>query len=413
MSGMFMVTKGGGCAGKNKKKKNKKNKSKCCDDDEEQKQISSLVEVCVSAFRKSTCRQDQVVISTVNLNHIDNMEIGWPTNVQHLTHVTFDRFHGFLGLPLEFQLQIPCKPPSASVSVCGVSAESMQWSYDTRSNSVPTILLLMQQKLYALGGLMTEGIFRINPENSREEHVRDQLNRGVVPEDIDIHCLAGLIKAWFRELPCGVLDGLSKEQVLQCNNEDEFVELVKQLKPTDSCLLEWAVDLMADVVEQEEHNKMNARNIAMVFAPNMTQMLDPLTALMHAVQVMNLLKALISKKLREREESAEGVSSPTVSSRFSFRQKEYYGQHDIDDDDASCESRGTASDDEDVESLSEVEECFLRQMDESENAKQDGFRRQMERILCRDNESPVIYSYNNIFEDSESRKIQCSIGEKE
>ncbi|EYU38110.1 hypothetical protein MIMGU_mgv1a008808mg [Erythranthe guttata] len=361
MSGMFMVTKGGGCAGKNKKKKNKKNKSKCCDDDEEQKQISSLVEVCVSAFRKSTCRQDQVVISTVNLNHIDNMEIGWPTNVQHLTHVTFDRFHGFLGLPLEFQLQIPCKPPSAS----------------------------------------------------REEHVRDQLNRGVVPEDIDIHCLAGLIKAWFRELPCGVLDGLSKEQVLQCNNEDEFVELVKQLKPTDSCLLEWAVDLMADVVEQEEHNKMNARNIAMVFAPNMTQMLDPLTALMHAVQVMNLLKALISKKLREREESAEGVSSPTVSSRFSFRQKEYYGQHDIDDDDASCESRGTASDDEDVESLSEVEECFLRQMDESENAKQDGFRRQMERILCRDNESPVIYSYNNIFEDSESRKIQCSIGEKE
>lgn len=28
---------------------------------------------------------------------------------------------------------------------------------------------------------------------------------------------------------------------------------------------------MADVVEEEESNKMNARNIAMVFAPNMTQ----------------------------------------------------------------------------------------------------------------------------------------------
>jgi Rho GTPase-activating protein 22/24/25 len=28
---------------------------------------------------------------------------------------------------------------------------------------------------------------------------------------------------------------------------------------------------MADVVEQENYNKMNARNIAMVFAPNMTQ----------------------------------------------------------------------------------------------------------------------------------------------
>jgi len=86
-----------------------------------------------------------------------------------------------------------------------------------------------------------------------------------------VHCLAGLIKAWFRELPCGVLDGLSPEEVLNCNTEEESVQLIKQLKPTESALLSWAVDLMADVVEEEESNKMNARNIAMVFAPNMTQ----------------------------------------------------------------------------------------------------------------------------------------------
>lgn len=119
--------------------------------------------------------------------------------------------------------------------------------------------------------LQAEGIFRINPENSQEERVRDQLNRGIVPDNIDVHCLAGLIKAWFRELPEGILDGLSPEQVLQCNSEEESVELVKQLKPTEAALLNWAVDLMADVVEEEECNKMNARNIAMVFAPNMTQ----------------------------------------------------------------------------------------------------------------------------------------------
>jgi hypothetical protein len=39
-----------------------------------------------------------------------------------------------------------------------------------------------------------EGIFRITPENSREEHVREQLNNGIVPDDIDVHCLASLIK---------------------------------------------------------------------------------------------------------------------------------------------------------------------------------------------------------------------------
>ncbi|GER41880.1 Rho GTPase-activating protein [Striga asiatica] len=31
------------------------------------------------------------------------MEIGSPSNVRHVAHVTFDRFTGFLGLPVEFE----------------------------------------------------------------------------------------------------------------------------------------------------------------------------------------------------------------------------------------------------------------------------------------------------------------------
>ncbi|KAK3407359.1 hypothetical protein EUGRSUZ_K03429 [Eucalyptus grandis] len=116
----------------------------------------------------------------------------------------------------------------------------MQCSYNSQGNSVPSILLLMQERLYSQGGLKAEGIFRINPENSKEEQVRDQLNKGIVPDDIDVHRLAGLIKAWFRELPSGVLDGLSPEQVLQCNIGEESIELLKQLKPTESALLDWA-----------------------------------------------------------------------------------------------------------------------------------------------------------------------------
>lgn len=42
--------------------------------------------------------------------------------------------------------------------------------------------------------MQVEGIFRINPDNSQEENVRDQLNMGLIPEGIDVHCLAGLIK---------------------------------------------------------------------------------------------------------------------------------------------------------------------------------------------------------------------------
>ncbi|XP_020254757.1 rho GTPase-activating protein 2 [Asparagus officinalis] len=302
------------------------------------------------------------------------MEIGWPTDVKHVAHVTFDRFNGFLGLPVEFEVEIPGRVPSASASVFGVSAESMQCCYDSKGNSVPTILLLMQERLYTQGGLKAEGIFRINPENSQEEHVREQLNRGIVPDDIDVHCLAGLIKAWFRELPEGVLDGLSPEQVLQCNTEEEFVELVKLLPPTPTALLNWAVNLMADVVEEEELNKMNARNIAMVFAPNMTQMSDPLTALMHAVQVMNLLKALILKTLREREEeNLEGEYSTFSSSPSSEQQCEY----DLDSEQAmelSSEPKEVTSDDckvkyyintqyDEDDTMNDIEDCFLKRLE--------------------------------------------------
>ncbi|KAK3023631.1 hypothetical protein RJ639_044750 [Escallonia herrerae] len=265
----------------------------------------SLLALLVTLFRKSfwaaACKTDRE--DSNNLGGAGGMEIGWPTNVRHVVHVTFDRFNGFLGLPVEFEPEVPRRAPSASATVFGVSTESMQLSYDPRGNSVPTILLLMQQRLYAQGGLQAEGIFRINAENSQEEFVRNQLNRGVVPDGIDVHCLAGLIKAWFRELPTGVLDPLSPEDVMQSQSEEDCSALVRLLPQTEAALLDWAINLMADVVQQEHVNKMNARNIAMVFAPNMTQNANPLTALMYAVQVMNFLKTLIEKALRQREDS--------------------------------------------------------------------------------------------------------------
>jgi hypothetical protein len=54
-------------------------------------------------------------------------------------------------------------------------------------------------------------------------------------------------------------------------SEEECAHLVRLLPPTEAALLDWAINLMADVAQLEHLNKMNARNVAMVFAPNMTQ----------------------------------------------------------------------------------------------------------------------------------------------
>ncbi|KAG0480970.1 hypothetical protein HPP92_011828 [Vanilla planifolia] len=313
------------------------------------------------------------------------IDIGWPTEVHHIAHVTFDRFHGFLGLPIEFEVEVPRRAPSASVNVFGVSPESMQCGYDSKGNSVPTILLLMQERLYSQGGLKAEGIFRINPENEQEKELRDQLSKGNLPDDIDVHCLASLIKAWFRELPEGVMDTLSPGQVLQCETEDDFAELVNQLPPTDYALFNWVIELMADVVEEEQSNKMNVRNIAMVFAPNMTQLSDPLTSLMHAVQVMNLLKILILKTIRERGEQATEVfwpsppSSQEATEDESYEKKKSYESSSSDglseeeeEEEETAMGVGGARDDccsVNEQIVEEIESGFLMQLDWKEETR--------------------------------------------
>ncbi|VAI59481.1 unnamed protein product [Triticum turgidum subsp. durum] len=274
----------------------------------------SVVDMVAAALRRSLLLCSSVRAEEGAGTAAAGMQIGQPTEVRHVSHVTFDRFVGFLGLPADLEPEVPRPAPSASVSVFGVSPTSMQCSFDKRGNSVPTILLTMQRKLYLLGGLQAEGIFRINADNRQEQHVREQLDRGVVPDGVDLHCLAGLIKAWFRELPSGVLDSLTPEQVMHCNTEEECSRVASIVPPVEAALLDWAINLMADVVEHENYNKMNARNVAMVFAPNMTQMADPLTALIHAVQVMNFLKTLILKTVKEREEAAAATREFTSSS---------------------------------------------------------------------------------------------------
>lgn len=67
----------------------------------------AIVDVLVAALRKS------LVTCSVEREEISSLDISYPTEVRHVSHVTFDRFHGFLGLPRELQPEVPRKAPSA------------------------------------------------------------------------------------------------------------------------------------------------------------------------------------------------------------------------------------------------------------------------------------------------------------
>ncbi|KAE8808847.1 rho GTPase-activating protein 5-like [Hordeum vulgare] len=133
------------------------------------------------------------------------MNIGWPTDVRHIEHVTFDRLQGFLGLPVEFELQIPCPAPSAGIyipssssrlllllacllsraaSVFSMLPESMQCGYDNTGSSVPKILLLMQERLYSQDGLKV--LFHHEKGNHKlKGDLKEMYINTVIPEQPD------------------------------------------------------------------------------------------------------------------------------------------------------------------------------------------------------------------------------------
>lgn len=85
---------------------------------EEEDRELSLLAVVVTVFRKSlvgSCNSVKFEDFPCDNNSkkSSKMEIGVPTDVRHVAHVTFDRFNGFLGLPVEFEPEVPRRPPSA------------------------------------------------------------------------------------------------------------------------------------------------------------------------------------------------------------------------------------------------------------------------------------------------------------
>ena len=61
-----------------------------------------------------------LVTCSVEREEASGLDIGYPTDVHHVCHVTFDRFNGFLGLPVELQPEVPRKVPSARLVICPI-----------------------------------------------------------------------------------------------------------------------------------------------------------------------------------------------------------------------------------------------------------------------------------------------------
>lgn len=114
MTGVVLVSSAGGCRGRRGEEEEGKRAKEKEEERRKQQQISVLA-LLLAAIRRSmvsSCRMERDADDEV-IPALQHMEIGWPTDVRHVAHVTFDRFNGFLGLPVEFELEVPGRVPSA------------------------------------------------------------------------------------------------------------------------------------------------------------------------------------------------------------------------------------------------------------------------------------------------------------
>jgi hypothetical protein len=128
--------------------------------------------------------------------------------------------------------------------------------------------------------LDVEGLFRLSGSASRVAGLRRLVESGVAgwqfrAED-DALSIAAMFKGWLRELPDPLMThGLYRDFVRAAQEGPlDFVmsrvtPVLKRLPRAHLQTLVFLVDFLAKVVAHSAHNKMDGKNVAIVFAPNL------------------------------------------------------------------------------------------------------------------------------------------------
>lgn len=176
----------------------------------------------------------------------------------------------------------------------------------------PCILLVLREAFENSGGMRAEGALRKSPEADECAQVQRQLENGSFTfrggQKKDPHVYAHLVKYWLRLLTPKLLAGLPDDAVRQAARRkvadiDEFMEGLG-LSNSISCVLNWLMDFIAEVAENEKETRMGPEALAIVVAPNIFDIGDPF-AVQYAIRTTELLirSALLRRSLLSATDS--------------------------------------------------------------------------------------------------------------
>ncbi|EMC91102.1 hypothetical protein BAUCODRAFT_80202 [Baudoinia panamericana UAMH 10762] len=149
------------------------------------------------------------------------------------------------------------------------------------ATELPAVVYRCIEYLTAQGAIAEEGIFRMSGSNTVVKALKDRFNSegdvNLVAEDqyYDIHAVASLLKLYFRELPVSILTRELHLDFMQCmdyHSQEKVVALnmlVNKLPKPNRALLHALAMFLMSIVQNAEVNKMNVRNVGIVFSPTL------------------------------------------------------------------------------------------------------------------------------------------------
>ncbi|XP_055934891.1 uncharacterized protein LOC129964195 [Argiope bruennichi] len=136
---------------------------------------------------------------------------------------------------------------------------------------LPWIQTTLSETVLRLNGAQTEGIFRVPGDVDEINTMKMKIDQWELIACDDPHVPASLLKQWYRELfELLIPADYYEECITYCNDADAAVQIVKNLPDLNRLVFSYLIRFL-QVFAAEENcavTKMDAKNLAMVMAPN-------------------------------------------------------------------------------------------------------------------------------------------------
>ncbi|XP_037084643.1 rho GTPase-activating protein 21-like [Pollicipes pollicipes] len=179
------------------------------------------------------------------------------------------------------------------------------------SNELVPALVEMCTSLVEERGLDTEGLYRVPGNNAAIKSLSEAVNRGIHsvnlqadPRWTDVNVISSLLKSFFRKLPDSLVTIELYPQFIDTSKiEDperrrlQLRKLVQELPDHNYETLKYLLRHLRRVTEHSHVNKMDLKNLAIVFGPTLVRSSDDSTSVLvtDMSQQCGIVKTLISE----------------------------------------------------------------------------------------------------------------------